>query len=99
MKKYRALPLVLIVVTLLSACGKPEPTATISIGEYEKLEFGWSYDEVKDMVGGKELNKYKGKKGTEYEFKGGEYSVILLFNNKSGRLVCKGNGQDMECEE
>lgn len=51
MKKLLSVAAAVAVVLTLSSCGSKDE-GVITLEEYEKIEIGMSYDEVKDIIGG-----------------------------------------------
>ncbi|OCA84475.1 hypothetical protein A8F94_17415 [Bacillus sp. FJAT-27225] len=79
---------------VLSGCGgDEEAVATISVDEYNQIEEGMTYDEVKEIVGGKSEEEKKSDDYTGHIFdgEGGKVksSKVVLGFDENGLLIDK----------
>ena len=76
---------------MLTACDSEEKAELITLEEYNQIETGMSYDEVKAIIGGGEVSSETGKEGDDIHI------VIYLWKGKgstgANALITFSNGE------
>lgn len=80
---------------MLTACDSEEKAELITLEEYNQIETGMSYDEVKAIIGGGEVSSETGKEGDDihiviYSWKGkGSTGANALITFSNGEVKTK----------